>query len=73
MEDKQEAQGQVIVFTGAGKGKTTAALGLACRAIGHGQTVVFIHFTGKSFRDSEPSAQEKFRSMHRPGRMRRGH
>jgi cob(I)alamin adenosyltransferase len=41
-----ENQGEVIVFTGAGKGKTTAALGLACRAVGHGRTAAFIHFTG---------------------------
>ncbi len=41
-----EKQGQVIVFTGSGKGKTTAALGLVCRALGHGLTAVFIHFTG---------------------------
>ena len=38
--------GQVIVFTGGGKGKTTAALGLACRALGHSGRVTFIHFTG---------------------------
>jgi cob(I)alamin adenosyltransferase len=41
-----ENEGQVVVFTGAGKGKTTAALGLACRAVGHGRTAAFIHFTG---------------------------
>jgi cob(I)alamin adenosyltransferase len=37
---------QVIVFTGSGKGKTTAALGLACRALGHGRKAAFLHFTG---------------------------
>lgn len=46
MEGRSEGQGQLIVFTGAGKGKTTAALGLACRAVGHGKRAVFIHFTG---------------------------
>ena len=42
----REAHGNVIVFTGGGKGKTTAALGLVCRAVGHGETAAFIHFTG---------------------------
>lgn len=41
-----EGHGNVIVFTGVGKGKTTAALGLACRAVGHGRRAAFIHFTG---------------------------
>ncbi len=37
-------QGLVIVNTGDGKGKTTAALGLAMRAIGHGMRARFIQF-----------------------------
>jgi len=36
--------GLVIVYTGGGKGKTTAALGLAIRAIGHGWRVCMIQF-----------------------------
>jgi cob(I)alamin adenosyltransferase len=38
------AQGLVQVYTGPGKGKTTAALGLAMRAAGHGLRVCFIQF-----------------------------
>lgn len=36
--------GLVQVYTGSGKGKTTAALGLALRAIGHGFKVCMIQF-----------------------------
>lgn len=39
-------KGEVIVFTGLGKGKTTAALGVALRTIGQGGKVIFIRFTG---------------------------
>lgn len=41
---KKYNKGLVFVHTGNGKGKTTAALGLALRAIGHGFKVVIIQF-----------------------------
>ena len=37
-------KGMIQVYTGNGKGKTTAALGLALRAVGHGRKVVIIQF-----------------------------
>jgi cob(I)alamin adenosyltransferase len=37
-------EGLVILYTGPGKGKTTAALGLALRALGHGLPVHLIQF-----------------------------
>ena len=39
-------ESEVIVFTGPGKGKTTAALGLSLRTIGQGGKVIFVRFTG---------------------------
>ncbi len=39
-----ESRGILLVFTGNGKGKTTAALGTAMRAAGHGKHVGVIQF-----------------------------
>lgn len=36
--------GLVHIYTGEGKGKTTAAVGLAVRVLGHGMTVCYAHF-----------------------------
>jgi cob(I)alamin adenosyltransferase len=38
------SRGLIHVYTGNGKGKTTAALGLAIRAAGHNRKVAFIQF-----------------------------
>lgn len=41
---KKRSLGLVQVYTGPGKGKTTAALGLSLRAVGAGQTVFIAQF-----------------------------
>jgi cob(I)alamin adenosyltransferase len=43
-DDHQEELGMIQVYTGNGKGKTTAALGLALRALGAGKRVMFLQF-----------------------------
>jgi len=53
-------KGLVQVYTGGGKGKTTAALGLALRALGHGLRVYMIQFLKKGFKYGEISALKQF-------------
>ena len=51
-------KGLVIVHTGNGKGKTTAALGLALRACGQGYKVAMVQFIKGSWKYGELKAPE---------------
>src|SRR5208337_1793913 len=55
-------KGYIQVYTGNGKGKTTAALGLALRAAGAGHRVFIAHFI-KQRRCSEHKALERFSDL----------
>ncbi len=44
IEEAQQEKGLLIVYTGPGKGKTTAALGMVLRCIGHGKKVAVVQF-----------------------------
>ncbi len=50
-------KGLIHIYTGDGKGKTTAATGLAARAAGHGLKVLFVQFFKE---DSAPSGEKRF-------------
>lgn len=54
-----ERIGLIIVNTGNGKGKTTAALGLAMRAVGTGLKVVMIQFIKGGWRTGEQVSAKK--------------
>jgi cob(I)alamin adenosyltransferase len=56
---KKRRQGLVHVYTGDGKGKTTASVGLALRAIGHGMSVYMIQFLKGGGHAGEVVAAEK--------------
>ncbi|RKX71242.1 cob(I)yrinic acid a,c-diamide adenosyltransferase [candidate division WOR-3 bacterium] len=53
----------VQVYTGDGKGKTTAALGLALRAVGHGLKVLMIQFMKGSKEYGEIKAAEGIKGL----------
>jgi len=45
-------KGLIHVYTGGGKGKTTAAMGLAMRAAGHGKKVLILQFLKSRVKNS---------------------
>src|SRR5262245_20867294 len=53
-------KGLLIVHTGKGKGKSTAALGMAFRALGHGMKVGIVQFVKGKWETGERAALEKF-------------
>ena len=56
----QEERGLLIVYNGAGKGKTTAALGMALRCIGHGLKVAVVQFIKGAIDTAEERALKSF-------------
>lgn len=58
MAKKQGAKGLVIVHTGPGKGKSTAAFGMAVRCVGHGFKVGIVQFIKGAWDTAERRVME---------------
>jgi cob(I)alamin adenosyltransferase len=57
---KSIEKGVLLVHTGPGKGKTTAAMGLALRALGHGWRVGVVQFIKGAWHTGEKNAFDRF-------------
>jgi cob(I)alamin adenosyltransferase len=53
-------KGLLVVHTGSGKGKSTAAFGLVLRALGHGHRVGVVQFIKGAWHTGERTALERF-------------
>jgi cob(I)alamin adenosyltransferase len=53
-------KGLIIVNTGTGKGKTTAALGMVLRSLGHGYKVAIVQFIKGAWEPAEKAILESF-------------
>lgn len=58
--EKKIEKGLLIVNTGPGKGKSTAAFGLALRMLGHGRRVGVVQFVKGAWNTGEKDALERF-------------
>ena len=62
LQIRKTKKGLFIVFTGNGKGKTTASLGMALRTIGHGYKVAIIQFIKGGWTTGEEKALKNLSS-----------
>ena len=60
LADKTREKGLLIVHTGKGKGKSTAAFGLVFRALGNGMKVGIVQFVKGKWETGERHALDKF-------------
>lgn len=60
LAEKKAEKGLIIVNTGNGKGKTTAALGMVMRSLGHGYKVAIVQFIKGAWEPAEKAVLERW-------------
>ena len=60
LKERNKEKGLIIINTGQGKGKTTAAIGIALRTLGHNQKVAIIQFIKGGWEPGESLALKVF-------------
>jgi cob(I)alamin adenosyltransferase len=60
LAERQLEKGLIIVNTGDGKGKTTAALGMVLRSLGHGYKVAIVQFIKGAWNPGEKAVFERW-------------
>ena len=60
LAEKNQEKGLIIVNTGNGKGKTTAALGMVMRSLGHGYKVAIVQFIKGAWEPAEKAVLEQW-------------
>ncbi len=63
LAEKNREKGLIIVNTGNGKGKTTAALGMVMRSLGHGYQVAIVQFIKGAWEPAEKAVLEKWQDQ----------
>ena len=60
LKERDKEKGLIIITTGQGKGKTTAAIGMGIRTLGHNQNVAIIQFIKGGWEPGEVKALKIF-------------
>lgn len=63
LAERSLEKGLIIVHTGNGKGKTTAALGMVLRSLGHGYRVAIVQFIKGAWEPAEKAVLERWGSQ----------
>jgi len=60
LRERSREKGLIVVHTGTGKGKTTAALGMVLRSLGHGYRVAIVQFIKGAWEPAEKAVLSRF-------------
>ncbi|MDB9315656.1 cob(I)yrinic acid a,c-diamide adenosyltransferase [Spirulina sp. CS-785/01] len=60
LAERSQEKGLILVHTGNGKGKTTAALGMVMRSLGHGYRVAIVQFIKGAWEPAEKNVLSRF-------------